>query len=90
MTARLWHECGGWRWTNRQLERPRRNGWTFPFGSSGPFGEDLPGRWYSYDEMRSVYQMFLDRRQAGTPSLFWYDKGYSFWADFHAKLPAVR
>jgi len=90
VAARLWHECGGWRWTNRQLERPHRNGWTFPFGSSGPFGEDLPGRWYSYDEMRSVYQTFLDRRDAGATSHFWYDKGYSFWADFHARLPALR
>ncbi len=30
-------------------------GSTFAEGSSGPFGEDLPGRWLPYDKMLQVY-----------------------------------
>jgi FkbM family methyltransferase len=33
----------------------RTTGHTFPAGSSGPFGPDLPGRWLSPEEMLSLY-----------------------------------
>ena len=39
----------------RKLERTRiRNGWHFPLGSSGPFGDDLPGEWKRYDQICEI------------------------------------
>lgn len=43
--------------------------WVFPPGSSGPFGEDTPGPWMSFEE---VAQRFSERT-------------YYAWLDFHAK-----
>ena len=74
------------RWM-RQLDEPRmRDGWRFPFGSSGPFGEDLPGRWQSAAEMGETYRVFQELGSKGTPSIFWDDREYSFWVDLHARL----
>lgn len=47
----------------------------WPKGSSGPFGEDLPGQWMSYDQMIDVYHNTV-RRQNGrrlAPAETWYD-----------------
>ena len=73
------------RW-RRRLDEPRMRGeWKFPFGSSGPFGEDLPGRWQTADEMRGTYRLFRERIAARESSIFWNEKEYSFWADLHAR-----
>ena len=58
--------------------------WVFPFGSSGPFGDKLPGRWQSHKEMRETFETFQKMMRSGQKSPFWSDKEYSFWADFHA------
>ena len=67
----------------RQLD-----GWQFIHGSSGPFGEDLPGRWQEYDEMKATFGHFKEVMRQGVPTPFWNDRGYSFWADFHAAKSA--
>ena len=72
----------------KSLMRTRQIGsWTFPKESSGPFGEDTPGRWLTGEEIRKAisyyYQKFQQRTTA--PSPFWTDKEYSFWADLHAR-----
>jgi FkbM family methyltransferase len=73
-------------WLMRRLAGTRRlGGWTFPFGSSGPFGEDTPGRWQSFDEMERTFRRCLDAMAAGVRSAHWGEKDYSFWADFHAR-----
>jgi len=60
------------------------DGWEFPAGSSGVFGEDLPGRWQTHAEMRQTFAHFKALQSEGVATPFWNDKGYSFWADFHA------
>lgn len=49
-----------------------RWGWKFPHGSSGPFGEDAPGRWIDRDE--ALYRWLAIRKALGT----------SHWVDVHA------
>jgi FkbM family methyltransferase len=55
-------------------------GFDFAFGSSGPWGEDVPGGWMSFEQARSTYlrerHSFFARNQAS----------YSFWYDWHATL----
>jgi hypothetical protein len=66
---------GGRGWLNRQLNRSRKHAdWTFPFGSSGPFGEDLPGRWLDHDELFTTLKHLLE-------SPFWHD-----WVDIHGRV----
>ena len=56
-------------------------GWTFASGSSGPFGEETPGRWYSAEEMRPmVHDIEEERIEAIKKSFF------SEWFDMHAAL----
>ena len=61
--------------------------WKFPLGSSGPFGEDLRGRWQTATEMRETYRVFQELCARRTPSIFWDDREYSFWFDLHARRP---
>lgn len=83
---RLIRKLVGRPWLEEQLERTRRhNGWNFPRDSSGAFGDQTLGQWLSFDEMFETYSEFLRRREAGQKSIFWFDKPYSFWADFHAQ-----
>jgi len=73
-------------WLRRLADRTRtQNRWVFPQGSSGPFGEGLPGRWQSLDEMLETLGCANAARCRNEPSLFWREQEYSFWADFHAK-----
>jgi len=60
-------------------------GYVFPEGSSGPFGEDTPGKWMNINEIKDVYKYYLDLFNKDVESIFW-RKGfhYSFWTDFHA------
>lgn len=70
----------------RQVNRFRyQNGWTFPMGSSGPFGDDLPGKWQNCDEMLETVARADAAQAAGESSIFWGEQGYSFWSDFHAR-----
>jgi len=59
--------------------------YVFPEGSSGPFGEDTPGKWMNINEIKDVYKYYLDLFNKDVESIFWM-KGfhYSFWTDFHA------
>jgi FkbM family methyltransferase len=67
----------------RQSDRKLRgvtaiDGWSFDGGSSGPFGEDTPGDWRSYDSTVELAQFLRDtdaRREA---------KGLHEWFDVHA------
>ena len=74
------------RWLHQLDESRIHNGWKFPFGSSGPFGEDLPGRWQTAAEIRETYRVFQELSSKSAPSIFWDDKEYSFWVDLHARL----
>ncbi len=50
------------------------NGWQFNFGSSGPLGVELPGRWLTSDEVLSVWHQLIA-----------YDaNGLAQWFDIHA------
>jgi FkbM family methyltransferase len=51
----------------------------YPYGSSGPFGEDTDGDWKTYEEVYSVYASLLH-----DPEYRKYNK--TSWFDFHAKL----
>ena len=58
-----------------------REGYIFPSGASGPFGEGIDGEWYSYDEAKA---MLLHHRG----QFFHNHSGkynFSFWCDWHAK-----
>lgn len=55
-------------------------GWTFPWGSSGAFGEASPGPWRTYDYVRDQWT-FLKKIDERAGSL-----GLGEWFDFHAKL----
>ncbi len=48
------------------------------FGSSGPFGEDTNGNWYSADEIKKLYFQFFDKESGKGLN------GFS-WFDIHAK-----
>ena len=51
------------------------SGNAFPTGSSGPFGNDLPGHWLPYDEMVKLYSTTV-RDRAGNrlgPRTHWWD-----------------
>jgi FkbM family methyltransferase len=86
---RVFRKLGGRRWIERQLNRSRtRDGWLFPHGSSGSFGDDLLGRWLSYDELGKTYNEFLRLRRESPRSLLWAPRGIlsnPFWADLHAR-----
>lgn len=75
---------GAWRLTGLLLQRERlarRFGWSFPVGSSGPWGEETPGRWMGYHKAAQTYQHYRDLHfsQPGA-------RPYSFWCDWHAKV----
>jgi FkbM family methyltransferase len=65
--------------TRRRLERRFRH--EFAIGSSGPWGEDTPGRWISYPEAERAYRHYRKRHFLAQNTKF-----HSFWCDWHAKL----
>jgi FkbM family methyltransferase len=78
---------GGRGWLNRQLNRSRKHAdWTFPYGCSGPFGEDLPGRWLDCDELITTLKHLLDLKEQKRSSPFWHEQEYSFWVDVHGRV----
>jgi hypothetical protein len=57
----------------------------FPLGSSGPFGEELPGRWLSKDELVATFEHLLELKEQKQSSPFWTEKEYSVWIDVHGR-----
>jgi FkbM family methyltransferase len=50
-----------------------------PYGSSGTFGNYLPGKWVNYGEILEVYEYYkLAHEKSGT------NTGYNYWIDVHA------
>jgi FkbM family methyltransferase len=59
--ARLVRKLGAAALLQKKLSRSRsKDGWIFPYGSSGPFGDDLPGPWQSFDEICKLIRKFSD------------------------------
>jgi FkbM family methyltransferase len=87
--VRAFRRLGGRRWLQRQLNHLRTyDGWMFPPGSSGPFGDDLPGRWLSYEELHITTEAFARMRQDDPRAVLWASPGLEsnpFWADLHAR-----
>lgn len=55
------------------------NGWQFPFGSSGPFGEDTAGSWQTIETTALTWSAYqLGESFYGPPSL-------NVWHDVHAR-----
>jgi FkbM family methyltransferase len=79
---RVARKAGARRWLEPARYRP---GWIFPGGSSGPFGEDTPGKWQSFEEIMETLARANSAWRAREPSVFWGDKSWSFWADIHAR-----
>jgi hypothetical protein len=71
-------EMRGWR---RRSEEEQEKDHFFPFGSSGPFGEETPGDWHTLETIASDWQHFnLGHKKQGTLNMYG-------WFDFHARLP---
>jgi len=66
--------------TRLRMERRFRH--EFPLGSSGPWGEDTPGKWISYDEAERAYRRYRERYFLLAKNA----RFYTFWCDWHAKL----
>jgi hypothetical protein len=54
----------------------QENGWHFPVGSSGPFGDAIPGPWMEFSEAVEVYRACREK--------FLRDYNLAFWFDWHA------
>jgi FkbM family methyltransferase len=89
MLFRVFRRLGGRRWIQRQFDRLRtHDGWIFPAGSSGPFGDELRGRWLSHEELYATAREFLRLRGEDPRTLLWASAGLGsnpFWADLHAR-----
>lgn len=89
MLVRVFRRLGGRRWIQRQFDRLRtHDGWIFPAGSSGPFGDELRGRWLSHEELYATAREFLRLRGEDPRTLLWASAGLGsnpFWADLHAR-----
>ena len=48
----------------------------FP-GSSGPFGKDLRGKWFTYNQAKNILKLHKQQQQLGFVK-------WSFWCDWHA------
>jgi FkbM family methyltransferase len=76
MLFRVFRRLGGRRWIQRQFDRLRtHDGWIFPAGSSGPFGDELRGRWLSHEELCATAREFLRLRQEDPRTLLWASAG---------------
>jgi FkbM family methyltransferase len=57
----------------------RKHRYQFPYGSSGPWGEEANGRWLRFEQARRLY-LTARRRHFRRPKV----PKYSFWHDWHA------
>lgn len=55
------------------------DGWRFPWGSSGAFGEDTPGAWHTLDETKKLWSILKDIDERAGAS------GLGEWFDFHVR-----
>lgn len=86
LILRVVRKVGARRWLQHQIGGFHSHlNWMFPLGSSGPFGEDLPGRWQTFEEIIETFARAKSDFCARKPSIFWLDKEHSLWADFHAR-----
>jgi hypothetical protein len=74
-------------WATLVLRRDRW--WIFPIGTSDSFGKTTLGDWQNYDEMEATIDHFDWERSHGQPSVFWNDKGYSYWVGLHARRRSI-
>lgn len=51
-----------------------------PFGSSGAFGEHLPGSWLVFDDVLNTYLHYKAQHEASARN-----SGYNFWVDIHGR-----
>jgi len=58
----------------------RQLGWSFPEGSSGPFGPQTPGNWKSWEEIATIWSHYTTHYQAERTK-----SEYGFWCDLHAR-----
>jgi FkbM family methyltransferase len=73
----------GFRGLDRELRGKRRDGdWRFPRGSSGPFGDDIPGPWRGHDEVIRLWGHLRKVAEQSRPG------GGSDWYDIHATVAA--
>ena len=82
---------GGFKFINQskvaemRCPSPAREGddidWTFPWGSSGPFGEDTPGQWKTPPDILLDIKSYWDNPQR--------DANIHGWFDLHARFGAV-
>lgn len=80
--VRVLRKLGGRNWLERQVNRNRTiDGWQFSGNSSGPFGDELPGGWLSYDELHATYEEGLRLHRDRPHDL----PAFPVWADFHAR-----
>jgi FkbM family methyltransferase len=58
-----------------RVRRPRQGGWVFPKGSSGPFGDDLPGNQIEAPEAIRIWEALTeaDRSLSGAAIGDWFD-----------------
>jgi FkbM family methyltransferase len=84
---RVIRKIGARGWLQRQCDRARYrpDGTFFPGGSSGPFGEDTPGKWQTFEEIIETLEKANSSFDARESSVFWDDASFGFWADFHVK-----
>ncbi|AEV34323.1 methyltransferase, FkbM family [Owenweeksia hongkongensis DSM 17368] len=59
-----------------------KHDYNFPYGATGPFGEDIDGKWYNFDDAQKL--MLTHRKQFFETNVNGYS--FSFWCDWHAKI----
>jgi hypothetical protein len=65
-------------WARRRVRSARDADWTFPSGSSGAFGEALPGEWMTVGEMLEVWRRL--QQASSEPA----HRRLEWWFDVHA------
>jgi FkbM family methyltransferase len=59
----------------------KKHKYTFTFGSSGPFGDELEGRWLDYDTAKKTLLFHRNARMNSKKAT-----RFGFWCDWHARL----
>lgn len=88
IAARLLSKAGGRHWLDGQLRQIRQKGdWVFTSIASGPFGEDTPGEWQSYEQLHALLDSVREVTP-GKPLYGLWDRLTLDWLDVHARLKA--